>query len=223
VKTVIVGAGGQARVVCDILGYDRNIEVVGFTDNEIRDPDELIFGRPMLGRHEDIEAIVAEHGIVSAVVAIGDNALRAHRYERLRGLGLKLLNAIHPSAVISPTASIGEGNVVGPGAFVNTLARIGDDCIINTGAIVEHEVTVGSHVHLAPGVIVAGRVSIGDRTFVGAGSVVREYVSVGERVVVGAGSVVLSELASGVMAAGAPATVRKTTEGSEAGDEAPGR
>jgi sugar O-acyltransferase (sialic acid O-acetyltransferase NeuD family) len=209
VKTVIVGAGGQARIVCDILSYDRNIDVVGFTDNEVRDPDERILDRPVLGRHEDIAEIVAEHGIRAAVVAIGDNALRAERYEALRNVGVKLLNAIHPSAVISPTATIGEGNVVSPGAFINTLARIGDNCIINTGAIVEHEVTVGSHVHLAPGVIVAGRVSIGDLTFIGAGTVVREYLSVGERVVVGAGSVVLEELASGVMAAGAPATVRK--------------
>jgi UDP-perosamine 4-acetyltransferase len=212
VKTLIVGAGGHARVVCDILSYDRNIDVVGFSDNEIRDPDERILGRPILGRHEDIADIVAEHGILAAVVAIGDNALRAERYERLRGAGVKLLNAIHPSAVISPTATIGEGNVVSPGAFINTLAQIGDNCIINTGAIVEHEVTVGSHVHLAPGAIAAGRVRIGDLTFIGAGSVVREYVSVGERVVVGAGSVVLSELASGVMAAGAPATVRKVND-----------
>lgn len=211
-RTVIVGAGGQARIVSEILGYDRNIEVVGFTDSEVRDPDERILGRPILGRHEDLAAIVAEHGILAGVVAIGDNAVRAERFERLRAAGVKLLNAIHPSATISPTASIGEGNVVSPGAFVNTLARIGDNCILNTGAIVEHEVTVGSHVHLAPGVIVAGRASIGDLTFIGAGSVVREYLTVGERVVVGAGSVVLSELANDVMAAGAPATVRKVND-----------
>jgi acetyltransferase-like isoleucine patch superfamily enzyme len=79
-------------------------------------------------------------------------------------------------------------------------------------------VTVGSHVHLAPGVIVAGRASIGDLTFIGAGSVVREYLTVGERVVVGAGSVVLNDLASDVMAAGAPATVRKVND-APAGDE----
>lgn len=219
-KTVIVGAGGQARIVCDILSYDRNVDVVGFTDNDVPDSNERIFGRPILGRHEDIADIVAEHGIRAAVVAIGDNVVRAERYEMLRSVGLKVLNAIHPSAVISPTATIGEGNVVSPGAFVNTLARIGDNCIINTGAIVEHEVTVGSHVHLAPGVIVAGRVTIGDMTFIGAGSVVREYLMVGERVVVGAGSVVLGEVPSGVMVAGAPATVRKISgaPGGEGGE-----
>jgi UDP-perosamine 4-acetyltransferase len=213
VKTVIIGAGGQARIVCDILSYDRNIDIVGFTDSEIRDPDERIFGRRILGRHDDIDDLVAQHEIRAAVIAIGNNALRADRYERLRGAGVKLLNAIHPSAVISPTATLGEGNIVSAGAFVNTLAQLGDNCIINTGAIVEHEVTVGNHVHLAPGVIVAGRVSIGDLTFIGAGSVVREYLTIGERVVVGAGSVVLEDLASDVMAAGAPATVRKVKGG----------
>jgi UDP-perosamine 4-acetyltransferase len=212
VKTVIIGAGGQARVVFDILSNDRNVEVIGFIDNQVRDPDERIFGRPILGRPEDIAVVVAEHGIRAAVVAIGDNALRAERYGQLRRADVKLLNAIHPSAVVSSTATLGEGNVICAGAFVNTLAVIGDNCIINTGAIVEHEVTVGSHVHLAPGTIVAGRVAIGDFTFVGAGSVVREYLSVGEHVVVGAGSVVLSELPDGVMAAGAPATVRKATD-----------
>lgn len=207
-KTVIVGAGGQARVIFDILRHDRNIEVVGFTDLEVRDPHERILGLPILGPHRMLEVSTGDYK--AAIVAIGDNKIRSERFAQLRQTGLKLVNAIHPTAIISPTATIGEGCMIGPGAKIGTMSTIGDNCIINTGAIIEHEAEIGDHAHIAPASVILGRARVGVRTFIGAGSVVKELTRVGSDAVIGAGSVVLEDMPDDVMAAGAPATVRRT-------------
>ncbi len=207
-KVFIVGAGGQARVVYDILSYDRSFEVVGFTDNVLKRPNETILGKPVLGKHE-IWSELYNEGIQTAIVAIGDNNIRAQHFYELKKLGFELINAIHPKSSIAPSAKTGKGIVVSAGAIINTNARIGNNSIINTGAVVEHECKVGNHVHIAPGVCIAGRTKIGERSFIGIGSVVKEYVTIGRNVIVGAGSVVLEDVSDNVMVAGTPAVVKK--------------
>lgn len=208
IKTVIVGAGGQARVVADILSYNNNIEIVGYTDNVLRSPDEKIFGRPVLGDHS-IWPRLLEEGVIAAVVAVGDNQIRAKYFNELKKLGFLLLNAIHPKASLAPSVKLGEGITICSGAIINTLVRIGDNCIINTGAIIEHESVIEDNVHIAPGVNIAGRTLIKKNTFIGIGSTIREYVTIGENVTIGAGSVVLQDIPDNVMAAGVPAQIKK--------------
>ena len=207
-KVLIVGAGGQARVVYDIISYDRSFEVIGFTDIVLRRPDEKIFGKPVLGKHE-IWPELYNKGIKAAIVAIGDNNIRARHFRKLKRLGFELINAIHPNSSIAPSAKTGKGVVVSAGAIINTNARIGNNCIVNTGAVVEHECVVANHVHIAPRVCVAGRTRIGEKSFIGIGSVVKEYLTIGRNVVIGAGSVVLGDVPDNVMVAGIPAVVKK--------------
>lgn len=207
-KVFIVGAGGQARVVYDIISYDRSFEVIGFTDIVLRTPNEKIFGKPVLGKHE-IWPELYNKGIKAAIVAIGDNNIRAQHFYKLKKLGFELINAIHPNSSIAPSAKTGKGVVVSSGAIINTNARIGNNCIVNTGSVVEHECIVANHVHIAPRVCVAGRTRIGEKSFIGIGSVVKEYLTIGRNVVVGAGSVVLDDVPDNVMVAGIPAVVKK--------------
>jgi len=207
-KVIIVGAGGQARIVYEILSFDRNMEIIGFTDNVVKIPNETIFGKPILGSHS-IWKELKEQGVKAAIVAIGDNKVRALRFKELSDLGIEIVNAIHPRATISLSAVIGKGVVVCTNAVVNTLAKIGNNCIINTGAIVEHEDIIGNNVHITPGVALAGRVTVQDNAFIGLRSVVKEYVTIGKNVIIGAGSVVLEDIPDNVMAAGIPAQIKK--------------
>lgn len=207
-KVFIVGAGGHSRVVYEILSYNRNFEVVGFTDNVMKEPDEKIFGKPIIGKHSIWPKLYKE-GLRHTIVAIGDNHIRKQRFDDLLNQDFEMINAIHPSARISPSVRMGKGNVVGPGAIINTNARIGEDCIINSGAVVEHECRIDDHVHIAPRSCIAGRTNIGELTFVGMGSVVKEYLTIGRNVTIGAGSVVLKDFPNDVLVAGVPAVIKK--------------
>ena len=77
--------------------------------------------------------------------APGPRAVRAEHFARYRAGNLPALTVVHPSAVVSPTATIGAGTLIMPGVIVNAMAMVGEDAILNTGCVVEHDVVIGDH------------------------------------------------------------------------------
>ncbi|MFC2034061.1 acetyltransferase [Chloroflexota bacterium] len=208
-KIAIIGAGGQARIVYEILSFNRNVQVVAFVDNVVHGSDEQIMGIPIIGDHSILPKLIS-NGVSGASIAIGDNKIREIRYEEFSGMGLEIVNAIHPTSYIAPSAKLGSGVTVAIGAIIGTGARIGDNVIVNNGAIIDHENEIDDHVHIAPGCLLAGRVTVKKGTFIGIGSVIKEYLTIGKNVTIGAGSVVLEDIPDNVTAVGAPAKVVKT-------------
>ncbi len=207
-KIVIIGAGGHARVIFEILNYNRNIEVVAFIDNVIRGSDERIMGIPVLGDHSVLPKLF-KSGVKGAIIGIGDNNIRKAYFEKMENMGVELVNAIQPTAHIVHNAKIGRGVVIATGATIATGVEIGNNVIVNTGAIIEHEDILEDHVHIAPGTVLAGRVTVKEGAFIGAGAVVKEYVTIGENAIIGAGSVVLKDIPDNAVAVGSPAKVIK--------------
>lgn len=201
-RIVVVGAGNHAKVVLEAIWAMGTFEVVGLTDPSTADLEVL--GSPVLGGDELLPSLYAQ-GVASAVVAIGSNSRRQQIGRSLLALGFNLPVVVHPFALISPSATIGQGAVVMAGAVVGTLASIGELAIINTGAIVEHDNRIGESAHIGPGVALAGGVRVGNRTLVGVGSAVRPDISIGDDSIIGAGSAVVADVPSGVTVAGAPA------------------
>ena len=117
--------------------------------------------------------------------------------------------AIHPSAIIADTASIGVGTVVMHGAIIQTCAQIGRHCIVNTGATIDHECEIGDYVHIAPGCHISGDVHIGEGSWIGVGSTVIQGVHIGRNVMIGAGSVVVRDIPDDCTAFGNPCRVKK--------------
>ena len=96
-KMVIIGAGGQARVVYEILKHSNNMEVVAFIDNVLRGSEEKIMGVPVIGDHSALPTLIKK-GIKGYTIAIGDNKIRARYYNSLKKMKLDPINAIHPTA-----------------------------------------------------------------------------------------------------------------------------
>jgi UDP-perosamine 4-acetyltransferase len=205
-KIVIIGAGDQARINYEILSYDRNIEIVAFIDNVVRSGKETIKGIPILGDHSVIPRLMKE-GVRGAVIAVSMNDIREAHFKKLRGMGLELLNAIHPLTSIAADVEIGRGVTIAMGAIISTGVKIADDVIIGTGAIVDHEDEIGEHAYLGAGCSLAGKVIVKRSALIGIGSVIREELTIGENSVIGAGSVVLEDVPDNVLAAGTPARV----------------
>ncbi|WP_285906064.1 acetyltransferase [Pseudodesulfovibrio pelocollis] len=203
-RVVIVGSGGHALVVADILAASPDAVPLGFIDREPRPGAAEDLGLPLLGSEEDLPAIPHD----AVVVAIGDNRVRMAVADRLVAGGETLASAIHPSAVISPTASIGPGCVVCAGVVVGPGATVGRNSILNTGCTVDHHCALGEHVHIAPGVNLAGGVTVGHGAFVGIGASVIPGVTIGEWAVVGAGAAVIRDVGAGRSVVGVPARER---------------
>lgn len=199
---VLVGAGGHAKVVIEAARAEGRFEVVGLVDP--RPPAERVMGLPVLGGDEALPRLRAE-GVAWAFVALGGNAARERIGARLRAAGFRLATIVHPSAVVMPSAAVGEGVVVMARVAVSAEARVEDLAILNTGAVVEHDNLIGTAAHVAPLAALAGNVRVGARALVGVGSAVRPGIAIGEDAVVGAGSAVVADVPAGATVGGVPA------------------
>jgi UDP-perosamine 4-acetyltransferase len=205
---VIIGAGGHGKVVLDILQAEGKYRPVGFVDNNPSLLDSYVCGLPVLGPINALPRLKRQR-IHHAIIAIGDNRQRMKQRAELEAGGFELVNAVHPTAFVSPRATLGRGVVVGPRASVVTEAKIADLAIVNTAAVVDHECEVGEAAHVAPGAILAGRVRVGRGAFIGIGAQVIQCRTVGAFATVGAGAAVINDVPDGVTVVGVPARVVK--------------
>ena len=205
-RIVVVGAGGHARSVCDILLSSGAFELVGLLDPGA---GEGFFGIPVLGGDALLPELIRNDRELGAFVALGNNRLREEKTSELERLGYRIVNAVSPHAVISTHATLGRGIAIMPGAIVNACAEIGDGCILNTNCSVDHDTLVGAFSHIAPGATLCGRVTVGRRCFVGAGATVIDTLHLGDDLILGAGSTAIRSLPGGHTAVGVPARIIK--------------
>jgi sugar O-acyltransferase (sialic acid O-acetyltransferase NeuD family) len=208
-EILIIGAGDHAKVVAEILSSSGK-EIHGFID--ILDKKENV-GKKILGYPVvDTLSEIYKYSNKACIIAYGDVVKRKEIFSFISGLEFDLVNAIHPSAVISKTLQMGKGNSISAGVVVTVDVEIGDCNIINTGATIDHDVKLGSFININPGVHIAGRVRIGDLSVIGIGASIKDEVSIGKRVTVGAGAVVINDLPDNCVAVGVPAKIIKFKE-----------
>jgi UDP-perosamine 4-acetyltransferase len=196
-RLLVLGAGGHAGPVIEALRA-AGMEPAGLLDDAATAP---VLGLPVLGRIESL----GRHGATAAVIAIGHNPTRERLGALCRAAGLALPQVIHPAALVSPSAGIGEGAQVMARAVLGPRAWLGPLALANTGAIVEHDCVIGAAAHLGPGAILCGGVRVGARALVGAGAVLRPGVAVGDDAVVAHGAAVAEDVAAGARVGGVPA------------------
>jgi sugar O-acyltransferase (sialic acid O-acetyltransferase NeuD family) len=199
----VYGAGGHGKVVADVLRAEA-CPPVGFVDDEC--VQSTVFDLPVLGIGEWLETTTKREE-VGVALGIGDNWSRKQIADRCRNYGFKIVTAIHPSAVFSPTAKVGEGTVVMPLAMLNTDSLVGLGVIVNSGALIEHDCIIGDYAHLSPNVSLGGRVHIGSFCLLGLGAVVLPGITIGSGSIIGGGAVVVRDIPDDVIAMGVPARI----------------
>lgn len=208
-RIVVLGAGGHATVVLDLLALVAPAAVIGLLDVKPALWNTQILSIPVLGGDEWLRRLYQD-GVRQAVIGVGstkDLGPRRRLYELARREGFAMFPAIHPTAVVAPSVEMGDGPTIMAGAVVNACARLGANVLVNTGAIVEHECVVSDHAHVATGARLAGRVHIGVGVHVGLSACIREGIRIGDGAVVGAGAVVVADVPPSALVVGVPARV----------------
>ncbi|MGY2002866.1 acetyltransferase [Blastococcus sp. SYSU DS1024] len=197
----VYGAGGHAQVVIDVLRA-RGIRVRRqYNDRPENQHPASFHVHPGIRRTGPAGFPAID---VPVVLAVGINGERA---ELDVMLDATFALAIHPSALIAPTAQIGEGTVVLHGAVVQPNARLGRHVLVNTAASVDHDCVVEDYAHISPHATLSGHVHIGEGTHIGAGAVLIPTIKVGRWCRVGAGAVVIRDLPDHCTAVGNPARI----------------
>jgi acetyltransferase EpsM len=204
---VLIGAGGHAKVILDILEENKETVIGLIDDNPLL---QELRGYPILGNINYVPYLLEKYKEnLKFIISIGDNRVREKISARLNSLKVTFGKAIHPSAAVSSNAFIGEGTVVMPNAVINSSAYIGKHVIINSGAIIEHDCLVEDYAHISPGATLAGNVQIRRMAHVGTGANIIPNITIGSNSIIGAGAVVTQPIPESVVAVGIPAKVIK--------------
>lgn len=190
-NVVIIGNGGHARVLADVI-ISNGDKIAAFLDYNANS-------------HNDINNFT-KSGEYEFVIAIGDAAVRERIASQLK---VKFYTAVHSSAIVSPSAEVGEGTVVMPNAVINAHSKIGKHCIINTGAIVEHDNVLADYVHISVGAKLGGTVAVGKSSMVGIGAAVKNNITICNNCLIGAGAAVVKDITKSGVYAGVPARLIK--------------
>ncbi|MCJ7856669.1 acetyltransferase [Lachnospiraceae bacterium NSJ-143] len=197
-KLLIIGAGGHARSVMDIIIQNNEYEIAGCIDNLYGKQQfvEGMDGIEIIGNDEMFEEFFNK-GYRKVFIAIGENRLRNKIFDKVVDIGFEPVNVISKNAFISEKAVLKKGICVMAGAVINANVKIDDNCIINTNCSIDHDCIIGKSVHIAPGVAMSGTVVVGKLTQIGTGAVVIDNIVIGENTFVGGGG--LSSIISKTM------------------------
>jgi acetyltransferase EpsM len=197
----IYGAGGHSKVVIDAARKS------GFLVDYVIDSDPKKHGKTFQNA-KIINEDTSFEPDSNLIVAVGDNAVRAMKYDYY-GKQVNIAKVIHPNALVASSASVGNGSVLFARAVLNAGAKVGENAVINTGAIIEHDCVIDDHAQICPGAVLTGGVQVGEGAFVSAGATVIPGIKIGQWSVIAAGSVVIEDVPDGVMVAGCPAKLKR--------------
>lgn len=201
----LYGAGGHAKVILDIL-QSSGIGLKGVFD------DNPSVAKLRVMKVADGIRLLGEgfpHLDAPLIISVGNNTRRAELASLIKAdFGV----AIHRSAIISHSATIGVGSVVLHGAIIQADAQIGRHVLVNTAASIDHDNVIGDYAHVSPHATLCGRVEVGEGTHIGAGAVVIPSVKIGRWCNIGAGAVVIRDIPDYATAVGNPARVIKISK-----------
>lgn len=194
-KIIIIGCGGHAKSVLDIIEREQKYEVVGFSSKDLDEEFEYR-GYKIISTDENLKRVL-EKGVKNAVIGIGfmgESNVRENLYRKVQKMGFHFPVIVDPTAVIASDVEISDGTVIGKKVVVNSEAHVGENVILNTASVIEHECKIGNGSHIAVGSLLCGDVEVGNNSFIGAGTTIIQGCKVGNNVLVGAGSLVLGDI-----------------------------
>ncbi len=122
---------------------------------------------------------------------------------------LQFSQLIHPTAYVSPLATIGQDIFIGAHCVISPGCILKDHIFIHHGVTIGHDTIIHEYVRLNPGCNIAGHVEIFDKAMIGLGANVIEELVIGKEAVVAAGAVVTKDVKRNALVAGVPAAVKK--------------
>jgi sugar O-acyltransferase (sialic acid O-acetyltransferase NeuD family) len=205
-SVAIIGAGGNARELADMLRQLPEFNVLGYLTNMHGEYDS-----PVLGDF----SWPATHPVDAFAMAIGNpvSKFRVARElcERYPQVDWPVI--VHPTAHVGSSVKLERGVIVCIGAVATIDIVVGEFSQLNYGCTVGHEAKVGAACLINPGANISGGVELGRSVLVGTGSQVLQYVKVGDEARIGAGAVVTKDVAAATTVVGVPAAPHKRESG----------
>ncbi len=200
---IIAGAGDFGREALAIAKTLNKIEpqwdIKGFI-NDIPDAlDGVKCSHGIIGTIKDWQPSDNEVFVIGISSPVGKEKVS----KILKSRGAKFVTLIHPAALVSEDAEIGEGCVIGGRSSVGGGTVVGDFVHI-AGSMVGQDAMIGDY-STTTGFANITNARLGKRVFVGSHAVILNKLRVGDDAFICAGSIVVGNVKGGTKVFGNPA------------------
>ncbi|MDD3915338.1 MAG: hypothetical protein PHF76_11920 [Bacteroidales bacterium] len=194
---IILGAGGTAFDLVDIavaMNKKKKIwRILGFLDDNPNLKGKKIYGYPVLGSITDSK----KYSDAFFVSSIGDAyrpKLRKMVREKVPFDNTRFASLIHPTAVISETATVETGAIIYSNVTLSGAVHVGHDVFLCGNTFLGHECVIGNHCVLSVGNYLASDVHVGDCCYLGVGVMIRHQMVIGKNCLIGMGTKVVKSV-----------------------------
>ena len=130
------------------------------------------------------------------------------RRQTIEGLAIeerRFARVIHPSARVSPLATIGFNVLIMAGVVITSNAAVGNHVCVLPNTVIHHDARIGAWSLIGSNVTIAGGTVVGESCYIGSGSSLMNGVTIGAGAMVALGSNVIRSVPAGSTVAGNPA------------------
>jgi sugar O-acyltransferase (sialic acid O-acetyltransferase NeuD family) len=198
----IYDAQTRFGVKAEVLGFACDDQLIGTKINGF----EVIHN--LDGLFEKYENLNDVHFVFQSY-DIKDMKAAIQRKNKLGIPDSRYYTFIHPSCMISRSASIGVGSILLAHTVVNPNASLGKFNSVMSGVTIGHDAKIGDYNLIATQAIIAN-INMGDRNFVGINATTNNKISIGDDCMIGMASNVVHDVPSNTKCFGNPAKVVST-------------
>ncbi len=210
-KIIIIGGKGGAVVLAEQI-YDaqiktNSVEFIGFAFDD-ESFGNSINGFPVVSKTVDVYEKYIKYSDVKFIFQLYRPDLIKERIALLNSYNIPLnrfATFVHPSALISKSAVIGNGSSILANTVLNAGAKVGNHCTIHTNSLIGHDTKIGSYNFFAAHSVIGSNNVFGDGNFIGLNTTFNNYLSIGNYCFVGMASNVIKSIDSEKRVYGNPA------------------
>jgi sugar O-acyltransferase (sialic acid O-acetyltransferase NeuD family) len=204
---------GNFEISCFINPSDEPIEIdINKNQRDVSQfayPTSTSFKDKPLINSTDWCTYLRNQEIRKVLITTPDQHQRYRQINAAREIGLELINAIHPTALVMTDAILADNIILHARAYVGYRTELSTGVVINTGAQLDHHNAIGECVTLDPACVTAGNVTVGRFSVLHTGATIINKIRIGENAIVGAGSVITQDVPYGATVVGVPGRVIK--------------
>ena len=122
-KLIVYGAGEFGSLIANVISYYKDYKIAAYGDDSKSNKNLFIDGSPIYDEKTLLE-FVDKNNIKNAISSIGNNFVRAKKYNLLKKAGFKMISIIHPQALIDTNVNFGENVIIEMGTAIHTHSTI---------------------------------------------------------------------------------------------------
>lgn len=213
-RIILIGGYGNGTVAASTIedinstSDIKHWEIIGFLNDRETEP---INGYPVLGRveYDDIKEYLKQPDVYFLYTLISTK-LNYKFLPKLLTLKIpieRFATIIHPTAVVSKFAEIGNGVCIQPFVSIGPNVKIGDHVQIFAQSLIGHNSILKDYCYVANNACIGASVVLEEGAYLGTNCSTLENIKIGKWALVGMGAVVIRTVEEYTKVAGNPAKV----------------